>query len=58
MPLKNPREPAAALGKAGKPVAVKVYPGARHLDMLFAFSKTGRRKASVVDDTIDFMSRH
>lgn len=58
VPPKNTINLQAALRKAGKPVEVKFYPGARHLDTLFAISKTGRDKASVVDDTVDFMSRH
>ena len=43
VPPKNPRNLAAALKKAHKPVDVKFYPGARHLDMLFAFSKPGQQ---------------
>jgi acetyl esterase/lipase len=58
VPPKNPRELAAVLKKAGKPVEVKFYPGARHLDMLFAFSKTGRSKASVLDDMVAWISSH
>jgi acetyl esterase/lipase len=58
VPPKNTINLQAALRKAGKPVEVKFYPGARHLDTLFAISKTGRKKASVVEDIIDFMSRH
>jgi acetyl esterase/lipase len=58
VPPKNQRNMAAALKKAGKPVQVKLYPGVRHLDTLFAFSKTGRKKASVLDDMTAWISRH
>jgi acetyl esterase/lipase len=58
VPPKNPRELAAALRKAGKPVKVIFYPGARHLDTLLAFSKTGRKKAAVLDDMVAWMSSH
>ncbi len=58
VPPKNPRNMAAALKKAGKSVQVKLYPGARHLDMLFAFSKTDRDKASVLDDMVAWIARH
>jgi acetyl esterase/lipase len=58
VPPKNSRDLAAALKKAGKPVELKFYPGARHLDMLFAFSKIGRDKASVLDDMVAWISSH
>lgn len=58
VPPKNARNLAAALKRAGRPVQVKFYPGARHLDMLFAFSKPGRNKASVLDDMVAWISRH
>jgi hypothetical protein len=37
---------------------MKFCPGARHLDMQLAFSKTGRCKASVRDDMVAWLSRH
>jgi acetyl esterase/lipase len=58
VPPKNARNLAAALKRAGKPVEMKFYPGARHLDMLLAFSKTGRDKAPVLDDMIAWIARH
>lgn len=58
VPPENARNLAAALRKAGKPVQVKFYPGARHLDMLFAFSKPGRDKAAVLDDMTAWIARH
>lgn len=58
VPPKNPRNLAAALKRAGRPVQVRLYPGARHLDMLFAFSKPGREKASVLDDMVAWIARH
>ena len=58
VPPKNARSLAAALKKAGKSVQVKFYPGARHLDMLFAFSKPGRDKAAVLDDMVAWIARH
>jgi acetyl esterase/lipase len=58
VPPKNPRELAAALKKAGKSVDMRLYPGARHLDMLFAFSKTDRSKAPVLDDMVAWISSH
>ncbi|MDW6021549.1 alpha/beta hydrolase [Mesorhizobium sp. BAC0120] len=58
VPPKNPRELAAELHKAGKPVKVILYPGARHIDTLLAFSKTHRKKAAVLDDMVAWMTSH
>ena len=58
VPPKNPRNLAAALKKAHKPVEVKFYPGARHLDMLFAFSKPGQKDSGVLDDMVAWMQSH
>jgi acetyl esterase/lipase len=58
VPPKNSLELAKDLKRAGKPVEVKMYPGARHLDTLFAFSKPGRNKAAVLNDMVAWIQRN
>lgn len=58
VPAKNTEELASILRQRGKRVDVKIYPGARHLTTLLAFSKPRRNEASVLDDIVAWMKRH
>ena len=55
---RNSRVLAERLQALGAPVSLRVYPGASHVDLVIALSRTFRRKAPVLAESAAFLHRH